>query len=154
MKTLSPQEALHRAAALCSKSEYCTAEIDEKLSAWGITPPDREMIIGRLTAEKFIDDQRFARLFAHDKLRFNRWGKIKISYALRQKKIPASLIQEALEQIDATLYEQTLASLITAKARTLTDEDEYQRRNKIYRFALGRGFEPELITRILPLDIP
>ncbi len=154
MKRLSPPEALHRAAALCSKSEYCSTEIDDKLSAWGITPPDRETIIGRLTAEKFIDDQRFARLFARDKLRFNRWGKIKISYALQQKKIPASYIREALEQIDTTLYEQTLASLITAKARTLTDEDEYQRRNKIYRFALGHGFEPDLISRTLHLDTP
>lgn len=154
MKTLSPPEALHRAAALCSKSEYCSTEIDEKLSAWGVAPPEREIIIERLTAEKFIDDQRFARLFAHDKLRFNRWGKVKISYALQQKRIPASYIREALEQIDATLYEQTLASLITAKARTLTDEDEYQRRNKIYRFALGHGFEPEVINRILPLNTP
>ena len=154
MKRLSPPEALHRAAALCSKSEYCSTEIDDKLSAWGITPPDRETIIGRLTAEKFIDDQRFARLFARDKLRFNRWGKIKISYALQQKKIPASYIREALEQIDTTLYEQTLASLITAKARTLTDEDEYQRRNKIYRIALGHGFEPDLISRTLHLDTP
>lgn len=154
MKRLSPPEALHRAAALCSKSEYCSTEIDEKLSVWGIAPPEREMIIGRLTAEKFIDDQRFACLFARDKLRFNRWGKIKISYALQQKKIPASYIREALEQIDTTLYEQTLASLITAKARTLTDEDEYQRRNKIYRFALGHGFEPDLISRTLHLDTP
>ncbi len=154
MKTLSPQEALHRAAALCSKSEYCSTEIDGKLSVWGIAPPEREMIIGRLTAEKFIDDQRFACLFARDKLRFNRWGKIKISYALQQKRIPASYIREALEQIDTTLYEQTLASLITAKTRTLTDEDEYQRRNKIYRFALGRGFEPEMINRILSRNTP
>lgn len=153
MKNLSPQETLHRAAALCSKSEYSTAEIDNKLSAWGIAKSDRIEIIERLTNEKFIDDERFARVFASDKFRFNRWGKIKISYALQQKKVSAPQIRKALEQIDSAQYEQTLISLIREKAKTLNDTDDYQRRNKIYRFALSRGFEPELISRILHLEI-
>ena len=141
MKNLSPQEALHRAAALCSKSEYGSAEIDDKLSAWGIAKSDRIEIIERLTDEKFIDDERFARVFANDKFRF------------QQKRVPAPQIKKALEQIDPAQYEQTLISLIREKAKTLNDTDDYQRKNKIYRFVLSRGFEPELISRILHLEI-
>lgn len=153
MKNLSPQEALHRAAALCSRSEYATAEIDNKLSAWGIAKPDREKIIERLTDEKFINDERFARVFTNDKFRFNRWGRIKIAYALQQKKISSLQIRKALEQIDSVQYEQTLVSLIKEKAKTLNETDDYQRKNKIYRFILSRGFEPELISRILHSEI-
>ncbi len=153
MKNLSPQEALHRAAALCSRSEYATAEIDNKLSAWGIAKPDREKIIERLTDEKFINDERFARVFTNDKLRFNRWGRIKIAYALQQKKISSLQIRKALEQIESVQYEQTLVSLIKEKAKTLNETDDYQRKNKIYRFVLSRGFEPELISRILHSEI-
>lgn len=153
MKNLSPQEALHRAAALCSRSEYASAEIDDKLSTWGICPEDRAKIIEHLTVEKFIDDERFARVFANDKLRFNRWGKIKISYNLQQKRIPSPLIRKALEQIDSDRYEQTLISLIKEKDKTLNENNDYQRKNKIYRFVLSHGFEPELINRILHLEI-
>lgn len=153
MKKLSAQEALHKAAALCSKSEYGSGEIDDKLSVWGISTTDRKTIIERLTGERFIDDERFARVFANDKLRFNRWGKIKISYALRQKKVASEHIQKALDQLNTEQYEQTLAALIKEKAKTLTDEDDYQRKNKIYRFVLSRGFEPELISRLLHFEL-
>ena len=55
-KTLTPPEALHRAAALCSSSEHCIADIREKLSRWGIGEPDARTIVERLVQERFIDE--------------------------------------------------------------------------------------------------
>ena len=51
-KTLTPPEALHRAAALCSSSEHCIADIREKLSRWGIGEPDARTIVERLVQER------------------------------------------------------------------------------------------------------
>lgn len=69
-KTLTPPEALHRSAALCSSSEHCIADIREKLSRWGIGEPDARTIVERLVQERFIDEGRYAIAFAKDKFRF------------------------------------------------------------------------------------
>ena len=100
MKQLSEQEALNKAAAYCTQCERCTSEVVAKLTAWGMTSSQRERITATLTDEKFIDDERFCRAFVNDKLRFNRWGRIKIAAALREKRLPQASIKDALEQID------------------------------------------------------
>ena len=89
-KTLTPPEALHRAAALCSSSEHCITDIREKLSRWGIGELDARTIVERLVQERFIDEERYAIAFAKDKFRFSGWGRIKIRYALQQKRIMTS----------------------------------------------------------------
>lgn len=111
-KTLTPPEALHRAAALCSSSEHCIADIREKLSRWGIGEPDARTIVERLVQERFIDEERYAIAFAKDKFRFSGWGRIKIRYALQQKRIGNSDIVNALSLIDEEAYTTRLADLL------------------------------------------
>ena len=83
MKELTEEQALAKAAALCSSSEKCTGQILSKLAAWGMDTAQSEHIIQRLQAEKFIDDSRFCRAYCADKMRYNHWGRIKIRQALR-----------------------------------------------------------------------
>lgn len=151
-KTYTAAEALHKAAALCSAGEQCEADITEKLIRWGISPTDCTSIIDRLNDEKFIDHQRYCSSFVKDKFRFNKWGRIKIRYALIQKKINASLINEALARIDDTEYLDALAKMIEVKGKTLNSEDAYDRKVKLFRFAVSRGFEPDVINRVLKSD--
>ena len=77
-KQLSPEEALHRAAALCSAGEQCIFDIREKLLRWGIAPNDSKEIIEKLIQGKFIDEERYCKSFVNDNFRFNKWGKVKI----------------------------------------------------------------------------
>ena len=139
-KTLTPPEALHRAAALCSSSEHCITDIREKLSRWGIGELDARTIVERLVQERFIDEERYAIAFAKDKFRFSGWGRIKIRYALQQKRIGNNDIVNALSLID---------DLLEKKSRSINDEDVEVRRSKLLRFAASRGFETELVFRIL-----
>ena len=78
MKELTEEQALAKAAALCSSSEKCTGQILTKLAAWGMDTAQSEHIIQRLQAEKFIDDCRFCRAYCAYKMRYNHWGRIKI----------------------------------------------------------------------------
>lgn len=139
------KEALNRAAALCSRKEQCSGHIREKLRDWGLKEEDCEKIIRHLQQEKFLDDHRFAGFFAKDKFRFNGWGKIKISYMLKQKGISEDAIGRALEQIGDTEYYRSCLEMIRMKSASLKEEDKYARKGKLYRFASGRGFEPGLI---------
>ncbi|MCK5137201.1 MAG: RecX family transcriptional regulator [Bacteroidales bacterium] len=148
-KDLSYKEALQRAAALCSRQEQCTRHIREKLVQWNVEERDAERIIQHLTEEKFLDDHRYAEFFVKDKFRFNQWGKIKIAHMLRHKGIGEDAIQDALNQIDKEVYCQTCVELIRNKSATLKEKNQFTRKGKLYRFAAGRGFESDLIHRIL-----
>jgi len=148
-RALDSKEALQRAASLCSRQEQCTGHIREKLKEWKVPDPDADRILEKLQEEKFIDDSRYAVFFVKDKFRFNRWCKIKISHMLRRKGIGEGFIQDALDQIDMETYFQTCVELIQNKSASLTEKNLFSRKGKLYRFAAGRGFEPDLIHRAL-----
>jgi regulatory protein len=141
--------ALHRAAALCSAGEKCEFDIREKLQNWGISSDESNKIVQRLLDEKFLNNERFALSFVKDKFRFNKWGKIKIAYALKQKQIDSSLIQESLNSIDDEEYQDLLRDLIQSKLKGLKYKDKYDMQAKLYRFAQGRGFESNVVSRIV-----
>lgn len=133
--------AYDKAAVLCSKSEKCTSEIQDKLKLWGLSSDESEPVIKKLISEKYLDNERFARAYAKDKFRFNRWGKQKIEYMLRAKKINQETVKLALEEITDEGYSDELLNLIAIKEKTIKAKDQYDKRNKLMRFAMGRGFE-------------
>ena len=141
--------ALKRAAALCSRQEQCSSHIMEKLLTWKVSDDDAEQIINLLQKEKFLDDSRYATFYVRDKFRFNGWGKIKLAVMLRQKKIPESVIQESLNQIDPELYKQKCMHLISDKSASLKETNQFKQKGKLFRFAAQRGFESDLIHQIL-----
>ncbi len=151
-KPLSPDEALNKAAAYCTLCERCISEVSAKLTAWGVPFTEQEKIIARLIDEKFIDEARYCRAFVNDKLRFNRWGRIKIIAALRDKHLPNEHISEAIESIDEDKYIEILKEVIAIKRRELKGKDDFATRQKLIRHAASRGFEPAIIMRFINIS--
>lgn len=143
------EQILAKLASACSKKEYCTWDIQQKLAQTELPENEKTEIIRYLQHHKFIDDTRFARLYAEDKLRFNRWGKQKISMMLRQKQIPADIISEALDYIPTENYDTVCLELIQEKIKALHETDLFLLQGKLIRFALGRGFDYDTINRCL-----
>lgn len=141
MKQITEPEMLHKAASYCSTAERCIQDVQKKIDASGLPQEAGERIIARLLKEKFIDEERFARSFVNDKLRFNKWGRIKIAYELHKKGISPSIRSEALATIDSTEYRTIILSLLKDKKKTVKGKDERELFNKLLRFAAGRGFE-------------
>ena len=148
-KPLTPGEALNKAAAYCTLCERCISEVSAKLTAWGVPQSEQERIIARLTNEKFIDEERYCRAFVNDKVKFNRWGRIKITAALREKHLPQEYIKEALENIDEEAYMQSLKEVIEIKRREFKGKDDFATQQKIIRHAASRGYEPALIMKTI-----
>jgi len=148
-KEYSLEELLHKAASYCSISEHCVSEVETKLDAWCVGCDDKSTIIKRLIEEDFINEKRFCIFFVKDKFRFNKWGKIKISFALKGKGINNALISEALNTIDDGEYEELLASILKTKLVGLKYEFEYEKQGKLFRFAQSRGFENNVIEKVL-----
>lgn len=146
----SPEAALNRIAALCAKSEYCPADVRDKLLRQGLAPEDADRLVTRLIDEHFIDEERYVRAFVHDKVQYELWGRIKIRYALRAKRLPDDIIDRQLDEaISEEQYLENLATLLRRKLRTLQRPLSPADRAKIYRFAAQRGYEAGLIGHTL-----
>lgn len=130
---------LERMRALCSRREYCVADIMKK--ATDALEGDREeamKIVESLVADKYIDDRRYASAYARDKAAISGWGETKIRYMLAAKGVSRDIIAEALTDIDAAKAGMRLEKLLENKAKSLKEDP--QRRIKLLRFALGRGY--------------
>ncbi|MBR6998867.1 MAG: RecX family transcriptional regulator, partial [Prevotella sp.] len=75
---MTGQQAFQRLAALCARGEHCQSEMLEKMRAWGVTAEEQAQVMARLTQEHYVDDERFARAFVADKVRYNKWGRRKV----------------------------------------------------------------------------
>ena len=140
-KPISIKEAILKAQNLCAGQEKCILDIRKKLYDWKLPANDHDAVINLLIKDQFINEQRYTLFFAKDKFRFNKWGKIKIEYTLKQKNIPYEYIKNALDEIPEMEYDKLLENELIKKLKTLKDKDEYTIKSKLVRFASSRGFE-------------
>lgn len=148
-KSLTPGEALNKAAAYCTLCERCISEVCNKLTSWGVASEEQHSIIARLKKEGFIDEARYCRAFVNDKVRFNHWGRIKIAAALREKQLPGEAISDAMEQIDEKQYLESLTAVIANKRKELKGKEDYPTQQKLIHHAASRGFELPLILQTI-----
>lgn len=145
-KELTVAEAQSRCEALCSRAEHSTGDIQRKLWQWGIAKADAERIIDHLVDERYIDNARYASAYVRDKMRYNAWGRIKISQGLRAVGVSDADVRMALAEIDEEEYHAILRTVIDRKRRQLPDDDdEYTKRTKLIRHALSHGFEMDIV---------
>ncbi|MDR1382162.1 MAG: RecX family transcriptional regulator [Tannerella sp.] len=147
MKTES--EMLAALAGYCSQAERCVDDVRKKIKAAGLTDDAENRIVNRLIGEKFIDERRFCRSFVSDKLKFNRWGRIKTGYELRMRNIDPEIYSEAIDAIDEDEYLSVLNDLLKSKKRLVKGRSAQDVFQKLYRFALSRGFEAPLVIKCL-----
>ncbi len=150
MKNISPERALNRLAAYCSKAERCVFDVRQKLRSWDIPEKDQENILKRLQSEGFLDEVRFCRAFVNDKSKYSKWGYYKIRQELKKKCIPEDIIQDTLSSvIQPEENKERLIRLLQVKKKTVKGKTEYEIRQKLMRFAAGRGFPLEDIETAL-----
>jgi regulatory protein len=152
MKQMSEQEVLLRLTSLCSTAEHCSHEMLEKMRRWEIDEDTQARIMEYLVKEKYIDDERYARFFAKDKIRYNKWGRRKVEQAMWQKHIDADIQQRVLGEIDDDEYLLILRPLLKSKRRTVKAANNYEMNMKLIRFAMGRGFTMDIIRQCLDND--
>lgn len=137
-------KALSRAAALCSRSEQCESDIRAKLLRWEVGADEADTIIARLKDEHFLDEQRYARAFVHDKFLYNGWGPIKLTAMLRQKQVGSETIAAALDQFSRQDYRNSLHRLLEVKLRSVSSREPRLARAALLRFAASRGFDTDM----------
>jgi regulatory protein len=146
----SPEEIVAKAIQhFCAYRERSQQEVRDKLYDMGLHQREVENTIADLITKGFLNEERFARAFAGGKFRINGWGKIKIRMALAQKKVSPKCIELGLDSIDDRDYSASLKKILNQKLKSEKETNAFIRKNKAARFALSRGFEPELVWEIL-----
>ena len=146
---MTEEQALQKLAALCSQSEHCTSEMNEKMTRWGMDEDAQQRVVEYLVANRYVDDRRYARSFVNDKLKYNKWGPRKIEQSLWMKHIDESILREALDDVDNEEYISVLRPLLTSKRKTTKAETDYEMNQKLLRFAIGRGFTFEQVKEVI-----
>ena len=150
MKQLNPDsKLLLKAQRYCQYQERSQQEVRNRLLLWGCRGQELESIIATLIDEGFLKEERFANAYAGGKFRIKKWGRIRIRSELRKKHVSEPLIKNALSSIPESDYRKTLMQVINKRNANLKDPDEWKRKNNIARYAISRGFEPELVWEIL-----
>lgn len=152
MKQKTEQEAYLTLAALCAQAEHCQWEMVEKMRKWEIPEKAQARIMERLIKERYVDDERFARAFAKDKVRYNKWGRRKVEQALWQKHIDEDIRKNVLNEIDDEEYLSVLRPLLKQKRKSIKAQNDYELNQKLMRFALGRGFTFDIIKQCIDVE--
>lgn len=144
----NPLKVADRMMALCSRREYCRKDILKKvMTALDGDAAKAEEVVGKLVEERYVDDRRYAAAFARDKASIAGWGAAKIRYMLAAKGVDREIIASALEEVDVSRADARLEKLMENKARSLKDDP--QRRIKLLRFGVGRGYAYEEVSSMI-----
>lgn len=157
---MTPQQALARLQGQCSKTEHCTGQVRKRLLVWSernrvvgkepFSDAQIESVMNSLLEEKYVDDTRFARAYVRDKARFSKWGRVKIAYNLKMLGVSKEIVGKALEENADLFSDELLEELVIKKWNSLGDKvAPAAKKEKVLRFALGRGFGYDQILPII-----
>uniref|UniRef100_UPI0039A5CD4A regulatory protein RecX n=1 Tax=Ornithobacterium rhinotracheale TaxID=28251 RepID=UPI0039A5CD4A len=148
-KSYTIAEIKEKMARYCAYQDRCHWEVEQKLKEFFLIPEAKDEVILMLMQHNFLNEERFAHSFVRGKFNQKQWGRLKITQELKKRNIGTRLIDEALKQIDNQDYLNALTDLMEKKANRITYKNEYDKRTKLTRYLMQKGYEYELIKECL-----
>ncbi len=153
-KSLTSEQAKQKALRYCAYQERSHQEVKNKLYELGLNSSDADELLTYLITEGFLNEERYAKLFAGGKFRIKHWGRIKIVHALESKGLSKKCISIGLKEIDEDDYQQVLEKLVAEKLEDIQEENIFIARDKVSKSLIQKGFEPELAWKALKKLLP
>lgn len=134
-----------------SRRDHSSFELKQKVGKKGYKESDIERVIQNLADSGYLKDEEFASKFVEEKTELNQWGPKKIKSHLYKKGIDRKIIDKVLShKTDDLQLQQICVDLIMKRKRHfLREDDDYKRKQKIYRYLAGRGFSGSVIKKSL-----
>jgi len=149
-KYYSKDEALAKAKQYCAYQERSHSEVKEKLYSLGMHKNEVDELLSELISENYLNEERFALMFAGGKFRIKQWGRVKIKYALKQRQVSDYSIKKALAAINEADYERTAQKLLDQKLKTLRPEkNSFTKKRKLQDHLIQKGFETTLVIKLV-----
>ena len=148
-KSFTVEEIKRKIEQYCVYQDRCHKEVEQKMRDYNLIPEARELILLSLMKDNFLNEERFAKSFARGKFRIKNWGKQRIVRELKFKDISAYNIKTALKEIDEEEYIDTIYRITENRNAVISESDIYKRKNKLIGFLMRKGFENELIFKVV-----
>jgi len=150
---LSKEQALQKLRHYCAYAERCHSDVVNKLYELGVWKKEHDEILAALIEEQYLNEERFARLFAGGHFRTRQWGRNKIIQALKQKGISAYCIKAGLKEIDEADYTGVLQKLFQQKWESLRGTpNRFAKMKKTTDYLLQKGYEAHLIQALFKVS--
>ncbi len=148
-KVFTVDEIKRKLEQYCVYQDRCHKEVEQKMREFSLIPEAREMILLSLIQDNFLNEERFAKSFARGKFRIKNWGKQRIVRELKFKDISAYNIKTALKEIDEQEYVETIYRITENRNEVISEPNQYKRKQKLFAFLMRKGFESELIYKVV-----
>ncbi|MDR6560814.1 MULTISPECIES: regulatory protein RecX [unclassified Arcicella] len=139
------KEALVKVANFCAYQERTQQEVRKRLSELEVIGDEAEEMIVWLIENNYLNEERFARIFAGSKFRQKRWGRLKIRQELKMRGVSEYCLKAGMSEIDDEDYIQTLAEILEKKSKEIKESNPLKRKQKLVSYALSKGFESDLV---------
>ena len=135
---------------LLARRELSEAQVRQRLARKGHAPDDIDTAIVRLREERALDDSRVAEAIARTETSIRKRGKLRVRMQIERAGISKGTAARAIRDVfanvdDRSLLEASLAKRLRGR-ETIDDDRELQR---LYRYLVGQGFEPERVLDAL-----
>ena len=145
-KSFTFDEIKQKIVNYCVYQDRCHAEVEQKMREFLLIPEAKEEILLYLIKENYLNEERFARSYTRGMFYIKKWGKNKIKQQLRLKGISDKLITKSFSEIDEKDYLVAIKTILEKITPTLKGLKEYQKKQKIIKYLLSKGYEYDLIV--------
>jgi regulatory protein len=140
-------------SSFCAYQERCKADVLDKLYKLKVPKDDFDLYLAKLQDQNFLNEERYVKAFvsAHSK---KKWGKTKIKSALSGKRIDGDVIKKYLELIEDGDYDEQIKELLQKKWKSIRTGTPKDKKNKLIRFLLSKGFEMgKVMTAVREMEV-
>ena len=150
MKKKAADSPFDWAGKILSRREHSEAELRRKMQTKGFGAEAIEQTCLRLKELGWLNDARFAAVFARDLVEVRRLGPFVVRAKLREKGLEDDIVERALSEVSNPETERRrLRQWIERRSRSLNESDPRKRRDKLFRFLAQKGFEMDMIRNVL-----
>ncbi|MBE6399333.1 MAG: regulatory protein RecX [Lentisphaerae bacterium] len=144
----APVSALAKAMAFLAVRPLSELELLAKLRKAGYPDNEADAAIEECRKRHYLDDEMLT-ADCVDALHNRNLGARQIRFKLARRGLDAEKVSELLEA-DPDAEKQAAERAMESKLRLLRNEsDPRKKREKLFRFLVGRGFSPDLIFKLL-----
>jgi regulatory protein len=143
---------LDKALDLMAVRARSTRDLTMRLRRHAAGDTDIAWVVGRLTAQGYLDDAVFARQLAESRARSQGASRRAIRDELQRKGISAETARSVIAEVAEEVELDDLAAARRAavrRIRAMRSVDPPSRRRRLYAFLARRGYEADVITRVL-----
>ena len=147
-KKLTPEQALQKLRQYCAYQERAHEEVRTKAFGFGLRSPEVDQLVSSLIEDNYLNEERFATAFAGGRFRSKKWGKVRINYELKQRRVGEYNIRKALQAIPEEEYQRTAEQVATKKWKSIRGVGltDLTRQSKTRAYMQQRGFESNVIS--------